>query len=459
MSAKSQVSLTNVTLSSESHSVIMGELRVSTPIPGTIDIPQQAQSVESHVILQKYQDHEFKSQLELSPVRPFTIKLYDQCGNLCNKWEASRTDNAHGNVAISAENKALFSNIAFPTISTGGQMYLAITEYGGLENCYLKESKRVLVQKDFEAFTKRVVASSIILFIRDSIANELLDLGFDLTRIFQAVFKAPQERSLAAFLCEYLAGKSVSDSTPSFQGMLHFGKTIEIIATKFSPVKFVEPIQCTLRSNGRIQINSLHTDCATRFFAIVGHANRHQLHCSEETTQSSFPLAAYTASSVPNMSPGHFEEIVKAQLFLIKLKTLVGVVDAPVIAKFMKDHAAKVISYMFDSPLAVFDSIETESEMTKMILEYATSLRWQVYDLLINFAENVDTKKGNRNGGKFGRFGRNAYEDEQDAFHIPHSMAMPMPPPVFSGPPPTNAHAKTVKFGNFQTFGSSDAAV
>jgi hypothetical protein len=58
-------------------------------------------------------------------------------------------------------------------------------------------------------------------------------------------------------------------------------------------------------------------------------------------------------------------------------------------SEFIKLHSTEVVSYCFDSPLAVFETVESDSELSQMITEYGSTLRQQIYQLLITHASKA----------------------------------------------------------------------
>jgi len=208
--------------------------------------------VTSNVIFQRGDDATFKNLLKSSPVRAFGINLYDQCGHLCNKWEASRHDNCSGTVRINSDSKALLSNIEFPK-SLSGQTYLVITTYSGFERCVMKSSKKYLVETDLQALVEKTNVSEMILFVAEHIRNELGELGIDLTKFFKEVYSSPCA-NLVAHFTEYIAGKSVAGSRPSFQGMINFRSSVEVVVARFKAVKDMTNIECQIRRGGHFKL-------------------------------------------------------------------------------------------------------------------------------------------------------------------------------------------------------------
>lgn len=382
--SKSKITLNNTTVTGINNSLMVGELRISTPSPGAIDIPQQAESIDSNIIIQKGDDTTFKSLMASSPVRPYGIKLYDQCGHLCNKWDSNRHDNSSGNVRITSETKALFSNIELPK-GLSGQTYMVISSYSGFDRCTMKTSKKFLAEKDFEALAEKTSMTNIILFISEHIKNDIVELGIDLTKIFKSVHSSSAQTLLSYFV-EFIAGKSVAGSRPSFQGMLNFGPGVEIAVARFRGIKDCSSIECQIRRGGRIQINSENKNSAIKFFIILKHSSPDEIKISEEFTEAEFPVENYTAETLPGLAPPTFKTLFDGFNFLERLNANK---DITTMNEFVKSNSTDVVSYCFDSPLSVFEEIDSDSELSQMITEYGNTLRQQIYQLLITHASKA----------------------------------------------------------------------
>jgi hypothetical protein len=383
--ANSKIIFNNITVTGVDNSLVVGELRISTPAPGAIDIPHQAESVESNIILQKCDDASLKTLMNSSPVRPFAIKLYDQCGHLCNKWESSRHDNSSGNVRITSDNKALFSNIDMPKGLTG-QTYLVISTYSGFERCVMKSSKKYLAEKDFETLVEKGTMSEVILFISEQINKELTEIGIDLKSIFKGVYTS-HSSNLISYFVEFIAGKSVAGSRPSFQGMLNFGPGVEISVARFRNVKDnlkdMPSIECQIRRGGRIQINSESKVSAVKFFIVLKHSKPDDIKITEEFTESEFEIVPYTAQTLPGLETENFTTLFNGFTFLEKLTANK---DITTMNGFVEANSSDVVSYVYNSPLTMFEKIDSDSESSQMIIEYGSTLRQQIYQVLVTHA-------------------------------------------------------------------------
>ena len=78
---KSQITFNNTTVIGTNNSLMVGELRILTEPPGAIDIRPVAPDGNSNIIIQKGDDTTLKQLIGSSPVRRYSMRLYDQCGD------------------------------------------------------------------------------------------------------------------------------------------------------------------------------------------------------------------------------------------------------------------------------------------------------------------------------------------------------------------------------------------
>ena len=378
--SNSKVSINNITYTKSHNSIVVGEINVLMEMPDSIKAPPLATPVHSHIILQKSDDVIFKNLMDSSPVNPFAISLYDQYGYLCNKWDEERDNNTYGNVRITSENKVLFSNIVFPIVPTDEQIYLVINSYSGSDLCCMKETKKIIIEQDIQMLKSKVDLSKIIIFIADHINKDFIDIGMDLSIVFQAVHSFPTQK-LINYFCEYIAGKNVYGSKPSFQGMLNFGKNVEILVARFKQIDNSQSIDCKIRRNGRIQLNTNNLVSSIRFFVLLSHSPNKHIDITEETTESKFPTVPFSNEKIDGLTEVHFDTIFNSFNYFKKLNTFIGL---ETLLKYIAENSIITIMYIFKNPLNEFELILTEDKNAKMIIEYSSSLRDQIYNLYID---------------------------------------------------------------------------
>ncbi len=395
------ISFNNITCTFGDHSIIVGDVKVERPAPGAINIMPLAPQVASHIVFSKNDDTTFKSYLQTSPVRQPEITLYDHHGQVSCRYASGRKDNSSGNLRIT-ESKYLLSDIVFPKIQSG-QLYLVITRYDGLEQVSIPESKKSLVRQDLELLVRKVDTSKIVLFIADEINNEIKKLGINLNETFQEVFN-PSANHLIQYLVEYLVGKSISGSKSSFQGLLTFGSPngsdtndVNIVMARFVPYdntnQKVSSVSGSIRRGGRLQLNSEYRLSHSRFIIVIKHPENYVLKASEETTNTEFELIPYTAENLPDLTYDHFRAIIDSVSFLEKLSNK----DSDTLAKVISENCSEAGKHMFNSPLKVFENLESKSDMSSVIIEYGCILRSNIYRLLNSNANAVNVHKNQPN--------------------------------------------------------------
>ena len=374
----SKITIDNITYTTPTNSILVGEISISTPSPDAIEIPGVAPNEDVNIILQKGDDIQFKTLTQTSPVRPFAVNIYDQYGQLCNKYEAGRTNNTSGTVKITSDIKVLLSNIDFPKVSSG-QTYLVIRNYPGLESCILDESKNALVLRDLENLKAKVDTTQVVLVICSQIYKKINQVGIQLDNYFKKVYHYDGANIIHYFV-EYLFGKSVAGSKPSFQGMLNFGENVNVVLSRFRSESNHALVETQVRRNGRIQINTENKQSSAKFFVMVSHKNPSDLVLTEEVTGSSFVLVPRTVENIPGITDEHFSAIMKGVNFLDKLNANKS---ASSLKKFVLENTVECIRYVCDSPLTVFNDLEVESDYSNMIAEYGSTLGIQIQQLVM----------------------------------------------------------------------------
>ena len=379
--SNSTVILETTTITGTENTIIVGALLVNTYSLKVISIPPQINE-NINVIMQKGDDCIFKSLMNSSPVCPYNINLFDQYGDLCNKWNATRNNNSSGNVQITSETKALISSINLPCNKFPDTNYLVISSYDGLRNCALKESKKILVSSDLKMIPPSM--KSVILFIADHIKNELDELGFVISDYFSIVHAYPKQNLINTFV-EFIVGKNVADSKPSFQGMLNFGSNVEIAAVRSLPVPDISKIKYHIRTGGRLQINTLEQSGAMKFLIVLKHSGTNEIDIVKENLETGFDIINNTVQVTPDLEIHNFKTLFDGIHFFENLNSIK---EKNELMTFIKANSSNVALYLFDSPLNVFETINSESELSKNIIEHGRLLRKQINQLLINYASN-----------------------------------------------------------------------
>jgi hypothetical protein len=165
--------------------------------------------------------------------------------------------------------------------------------------------------------------------------------------------------------------------------MLNFGSNVEVSVARFGAVSTYSNIECQIRRNGRIQLNSENKRCAVKCFIILKHSGADKIKISEETTETEFAMENNNPINLPNLSDENFQALFDGFDFLDKIHAYKDIAQ---LRSFIKENQPSVINYIFDSPLNVFENRLSESEYSQMIFEYGLTLRKQIYNLLVNFS-------------------------------------------------------------------------
>ena len=402
--------------------LIVGDLTVNTSMCNDIDIPQSAPFETSHIILQKGDDEIFKSCIKSAPVRPFEFTILDQCGHLINNYPKTRTTNCSGTLPITTEPKTLINNITIPLFEES-QGYLILSTYDGLESCILPSSKALLVKKDLEDLQSKTDTTKVVLFITDKLFTNISNLGINLQCSFKDVFYSPDNHIIPYFV-EYLLGKTVQSSKPSFQGLLKFKTDTKEPYVYYGPeckthimaVQCVtdtpnKPIECHIRRHGKLQINTSSTVNKCKIIIVLGHKSRsifgrptlsgpdlsQSILISEKSTRFNIKIGLKNASTLTDLTTAHLTALTNAAEFYenINKNHITFATPAPTedVKLYILKNADKVTKYMFDSPLETFRDIKTLDNQIKHIIDYGLTLQDDIFNVLYTTAHRLNYNK------------------------------------------------------------------
>ena len=233
------------TLSSGSHenvSLVLNHITVTVPKPHALTINPVA-SGPSKVVISKNDYNNFKLIMSSAPVTNQNINVYDQNGNLVNKYLADRKNNVGGQLPVFPENTLLLSNIIWPKIESEEEtIYYPLTQYGALSQVRIPEFKTQVVDTDFKNLVSNpdVKTQKIVLIMNSQMHSLLTTYGADkYFHHFKKIinFEGSDYDSIN-YLVEYLCGKTISGYKPSFQGYMNFGSENEIMFSKIIPADY-----------------------------------------------------------------------------------------------------------------------------------------------------------------------------------------------------------------------------
>lgn len=360
----------NITYTAGLKTIIMGDLEISIPVQDTIEISSIAPNMTAHICLQKGDDIIFKTAMISAPVTPFEIIMYDQCGEISNKYPSNRIDNNSGTALITLENKILFSNIIFPL--TVGQQYLVISDYPGLSKCMLQRSKSILVNNDLEKFSEKYDLRKIILFINEQLYLELSMLDIDLYKYFGDVHSVKSD-CLIPYAVEYIAGASIAGSKTSFQGTLEFGD-VDIEECRFCNQESFSSIVPEIRRKG-IKINAEGPISKGSFIIIINNKGNDITEFIESHTGTIIKCLPFYDDDITS---DHLLAFINAYIFYSNLK------DTPSnsLHKFIIEHPLEVMQYERNSPICDILLIESETLIIKIFIEYTYIIHQYIIGIL-----------------------------------------------------------------------------
>jgi len=386
--SNTSIDFNNIVCTNGKYTIIIGDMSVTISNSDIIDIKPVGLQVDSHLIFSKNDDSIFKEVMMKAPVRPFNITMYDQYGHKSGHYEASRKDNTAGTVKIT-ERKDLLSNIEFPKIESG-QIYLLITKYNALDQFSVPPSKYNLVIEDLRLLKQKINTKKIILFISEEINKVITQLGINLNETFRDVI-TPPSNIFIQYIVEYLVGKKISRTKSSFQGMLKFetknsdtnSDDINVVMSHLVKYELKPCISSIIRRNGRIQINTCTDESYSQFFIMLKHQENIEFKVSEETTNTTFELTYCSPENLPDLTDEHFKIIIEALTFLENIN---AITDYKSKNEYISNNYNDAGKYLFNSPLDIFEGLESKSEYSSIIIEYACILRKHIYQQLNSYS-------------------------------------------------------------------------
>jgi hypothetical protein len=281
--------------------LISGNLEITNTPRDGIAITKRV-SNKSNVLVNSTQFSHLKKALSTSPLTDLPIYIYDQVGNLVNKLEQDRKNNLGGTLGVNTEAQTLLSHMVIPPNTDGSTNYLLLQAYPHLSEISSDVGKLELLKNDFTALNAKADLKSVVLVIATPVYEEFVKIYPEFEAFFGNVFSVKQE-NIFSFVAEYLCGKVISGSKPSFQGFLNFGADATILRCVGDNAGIIY----TIRSGGRVQVNTpaAKDSVSGKFLLyVVSTTMSYPFTITEEVTNSSVTIA-------PDMTikPDTFPEI------------------------------------------------------------------------------------------------------------------------------------------------------
>jgi len=364
--------------STPTHTLLGGEINVTQPLPNSIICPPLCDYQENHITLDRTVDRSFKEYFMKAPVLPKFYTIYDQAGFTNTRYNQNRINNNSGTIENEIEPRVLLSDIVLPII-THGQQFLIVTSYSGLTSRYLDEQKKYIVNNDLEMFKSKYDLSKVILFIVDTIYDEISKYT-DLKSIFKEVYQTNIQKIIPSVV-EFIAGSIVSGSKPDFQTFMSFGTNVEIVREYFIPVK--NQLCASIRTGNRIHLATTFTFSCVSFMLLLSHSSPDDINITESTNDTKFKLIK-NKDDVYNCTINQLQlqTMVDSILYLNMLELLKSKEE---FTQFMYANSQKLVTYLIDSPILKMFKFDTTLEgIDLMSYNYMQMIQYKIYNKLSN---------------------------------------------------------------------------
>jgi len=191
-----------------------------------------------------------------SPVTKTNINIYDQEGNIFNKYSSSRETNKPGNLFYKTSTKMTLNSIVIPPT---GNNYLLLPEYLGAESCKLEEIRNKFIEWDypsnFESKNLTILTTKKVMDFGVKFPSDVKILILD-------------SDSFIVSVIEYFFGK-------------HFGDTSNFVKTLI-PKNYCEgivsltkdsSILVSCRKEGKIEFFTKEQEASSEFLILMSNLN------------------------------------------------------------------------------------------------------------------------------------------------------------------------------------------
>ena len=365
----------NIVHTTPTHTLLGGEITVNQPSPNSITCPPLCDYSNYYITLDRTVDKSFKEFFMKAPVLPKSFTIYDQAGFTNTKYNQLRLTNTSGTIENQIEPRVLLSDIVLPKIEDG-QQFLIVTSYSGLTNTHLDEQKKFIVTTDIEMFNSKYDLSKVILFIVDTIHDEIIKY-YDLQKVFKQICVMTIQKLIPSFV-EFIAGSIVSGSKPDFQTFINFGPNVTIVKEYFSPVK--NQLGINIRTGNRIHVASTFTSSSSNFLLVLSHTSPDEINITESTNSTNFELITNQDTNV-TINPLQMQTLIDAVIYLNDLEQIKSMEE---VTSYMYTNSHNLVTYLFDSPiLKMFKFDKSLVELDLMIYNYMQQIQSKIYDKLV----------------------------------------------------------------------------
>jgi len=230
--------------------LLSGEVTINnTNKSDKISIPP-VENEDCNIIVSKETSYYFLDLIKKSPLTSTNITLYDQDGNIFNKYVSGRKNNNSGNLSYKTDTKMMLKNIEIPSF---GKNYLLLDSYLGADDCHLKEIRDRFINADFpDNFQDK----NLTIFT----SEKIMDMGLRFPENVKVVLvKSKNYMELANCFVEYIFGKVFGDVS-QFNKFLYIGKG-KALSSRVDN----QDISVICRSEGRIEFSTKKEEVIANF--------------------------------------------------------------------------------------------------------------------------------------------------------------------------------------------------
>jgi len=371
-------------LKSAGLNLISGNLEITNTPRDGIPISKRVTN-KSNILVNSPQFIYLKKALATSPVTDLPIYIYDQLGNLVNKLEKNRKNNLGGTLGVNTEPQTLLSHIVIPPNTDGSTNYILLQAYPHLSEVSSEAGKIELLKNDFAALAAKADLKSVVLVVATVVYDEFVKIYPEFEALFGKVFSVKD--NVFSFVTEYICGKVISGSKPSFQGFLNFGDD----ATVLRCIGDCTGITYTIRSGGRVQVNTpaAKDTVSGKFLLFVDSPSMSYPYVvTEEVTGSSVtinPEMSIKPDTFPDIKFDYILRMMENYQFGINLNP--NLTNEKIVA-FITDPAnqAKVMKYLFSNHPKIDKEYEKLSDEAKLLFNCYDEGYTTIKASLINMA-------------------------------------------------------------------------
>jgi hypothetical protein len=244
------------------------EIEVQADSLKSLTVDSMFPNTDVHVVISSSYDRALKERASSYPVSKNNIYLYDQQGNITNKWLIDREDNSTP--------VTIFKQIEIPDVPESSNLMVVLTDHVSMTECSSDFSKSKIIGSDLQEFYKKLnpLVNNYIVITSDidkSVFTSEIPSELNVTKIVLDTSR------LIPGISEILFGKTITSGPTSYQMFLNVAheKSLEDSSVEKTNLEGIsiwnnnsDKITLSLRSNGRIHITSFCGNVKCKFMAV-----------------------------------------------------------------------------------------------------------------------------------------------------------------------------------------------